>query len=1351
MDKKFSLPSVVSVETEPHTYIGGGFPQEKRKEYESYAVENPRSVPNDTRPGRLLDVKIEFLSHQDFSNTNPTPFGRQIKAEVTSPATKIFASGSLTGTLYDPRMGNVPASIMGGSSSHGCITCGGTSGARRDCVGHMGKIMFPGKIFNPYGSLLMYELIDILTCLCLECGKLYHSPEVLRKKHIEKVRPEARIKTIAKWSEPESVVCKSGDGQCKRKKYSKKDSYKEGLVVYKEGGFSNRKTPDEIHNLLTSLDEEVVNLLGFQSVKDFEKYTLVGVIVPEIKMRLPNQTKNGTEPHPFTEKLGVIVGLSNDWANSLLNKRIADELTELKIDYQRVPNISDLRRQEGDLSRELMEKQEDPEAPEAVIEKLQEEIGRVKAAIEFRTKGLGKNISEGVFKRMGDTTEKMTNLYRAVASYFKETGALLQSKGGIIRSGIVAKRADFTGRAVITPNTYGRLDTIDVPELFAKKAGVTDVVTEENIRKYTQMLSQGKISFIETQDRSGKLGRVPVDSVHISQGSCKLRIGDTITRWLMDGDIVIAGREPSLHPGNIMAFYAKIRPFSTIGVPFGVVTPWAADFDGDAAHLSIPQTAQAKLEAEQLMLASRNIVGIRTGSPIIGVIYNALKVWTVATSSRKVFPEWLVNDAIYDMLSEVPEEAHTVYDIDKLKERCSAHGVDYRTGRGLFSVLLPESFNYPAGNNPSKNGIKIYNGVLVAGTITDVDIAANKPGTIVHQLFRIYEDRDEAYRAAALFIHKAYRLADFIGEHFPLTLSPVDCSMEQCGIEKNIFAKETEEIMSKILAMGEEPTNPYEREAYEQEISNLNQDLLKEQDKLYKQVVEQSEPSSARLAKITEQLDQARSNLKKIEEQDEYGQYLTATREISQALRILKIRIKELEDYLQNYTEINPNELEEEQAYFEQLSREIEAIRFDSEELLKTDTTQLKQEESRLEELSRKIDTIESDNRKLLRGNTREAEAIRKQIADLKEERGTSLDKIKKMKEAQQVKNQIYKLETKKAYSDILIKRILKSQFDLTVGQPAKGQLQTFSQVLNAKIDKKIAALREKNDQSSRQEIKMLEEQKWLASLPEEPIEVLEQKFRELKEEFASLNRRLSKLKSDVPDSADYLEKTGELTRQINELHRERGVLVRREKNVDEGMLNQFYLGIKAGTKGTPAEFREMMGMIGRLTIEGMNDVSCGTRCLSGYRVGSKEAGARGFATRSFVEGLSIPEKFNAQKVQRKPQFDAATKTPEAGALERELSLTLGQYFTDSNSLVSHSLNLLQYSAGEDGFHPNYLYPLYGVNVPFDPKILAETINGDCGWRKFEDGKWYHKHELIKEIKVGEKTEMIKETYYVEY
>ena len=70
---------------------------------------------------------------------------------------------------------------------------------------------------------------------------------------------------------------------------------------------------------------------------------------------------------------------------------------------------------------------------------------------------------------------------------------------------------------------------------------------------------------------------------------------------MIDGDVVLFNRQPSLHRLSIMALFAKVMPHRTFRFNECICSPFNADFDGDEMNLHLPQTEEAKAEALVLM------------------------------------------------------------------------------------------------------------------------------------------------------------------------------------------------------------------------------------------------------------------------------------------------------------------------------------------------------------------------------------------------------------------------------------------------------------------------------------------------------------------------------------------------------------------------------------------------------------------------------------------------------------------------------------------------------------------------------------------------------------------------------
>ena len=128
----------------------------------------------------------------------------------------------------------------------------------------------------------------------------------------------------------------------------------------------------------------------------------------------------------------------------------------------------------------------------------------------------------------------------------------LKGKQGRFRGNLSGKRVDFSGRTVISPDPNLRIDEVAVPERVAKVLTYPERVTAHNIEglktavrngcdvhpgaNYVTAGSNGFKKFLKFGNRAG-----------VADG---LRIGDIVERHIIDGDIVLFNRQPSLHKAS---------------------------------------------------------------------------------------------------------------------------------------------------------------------------------------------------------------------------------------------------------------------------------------------------------------------------------------------------------------------------------------------------------------------------------------------------------------------------------------------------------------------------------------------------------------------------------------------------------------------------------------------------------------------------------------------------------------------------------------------------------------------------------------------------------------------------------
>ena len=97
-----------------------------------------------------------------------------------------------------------------------------------------------------------------------------------------------------------------------------------------------------------------------------------------------------------------------------------------------------------------------------------------------------------------------------------------------------------------------------------------------------------------------------------------------VERHLINGDVVLFNRQPSLHKMSMMGHRVKILPFSTFRLNLSVTSPYNADFDGDEMNMHVAQTHETRAEMKELMMVPKNIISPQANKPVIFIVQDTL-------------------------------------------------------------------------------------------------------------------------------------------------------------------------------------------------------------------------------------------------------------------------------------------------------------------------------------------------------------------------------------------------------------------------------------------------------------------------------------------------------------------------------------------------------------------------------------------------------------------------------------------------------------------------------------------------------------------------------------------------------
>ena len=543
-----------------------------------------------------------------------------------------------------------------GVTDHGkiCPTCKQTNLL---CPGHFGHIRLARPVY-------LYQFIDVvqklLVVICLGCSNPYLPDEELE-----------RIGTLAKGVERFDLVREAT-------KHYKTHSLKESRACTHCGARTIAKV-SKIENSVAALqantyDEEAepiplqpeIVLRCFQRITD-EHVTMIGF---NPKFSRPDwMICTVLAVPPLTVRPSVVM---DD------NQRMEDDLTHVLIDIIRQNNIL----------RTKIDKGENADMIDKITELLQFYVA---SYVDNDIKGLPPSADRSGRPR-------------------KTLKSRLGAKTGRVRGNLMGKRVDFSARSVITPDPNIDVDELGVPEEIARNLTFPEIVTSYNRDRLMAAIKNGpdkypgaKNVFKKDEGKAFRLGFVNRD--------LDIQEGDIVHRHLVDGDVVLFNRQPSLHKASMMCHRVRVLPYSTFRLNVSATKPYNADFDGDEMNMHVPQSIAAATELRIIATLLRQIVSPRTCQPIISVFQDTLTGAYRITQPDVTIPEHIA----MNILARSPRAITEFKRMDLPM-----------AGTDVVSHAFPlMNFN---GN------VQIENGKLVKGVLNDGALKKPSKG-VVHAIY----------------------------------------------------------------------------------------------------------------------------------------------------------------------------------------------------------------------------------------------------------------------------------------------------------------------------------------------------------------------------------------------------------------------------------------------------------------------------------------------------------------------------------------------------------------------------------------------------------------------------------------
>ena len=247
------------------------------------------------------------------------------------------------------------------------------------------------------------------------------------------------------------------------------------------------------------------------------------------------------------------------------------------------------------------------------------------------------------------------------------------------------------------------------------------------------------------------------------------RPGVVVERHLIDGDVTIFNRQPSLHRMSMLVHEIRVMEGKTFRFNLADCTPYNADFDGDEMNLHVIQSEEARAEARILMRVQEHIISPRYGGSGIGGIHDHITGAYLLTHGEAFLPM----PVAMDVLSSIGWEG----EIPPSVERNGQTGL---LGNDVFSLLVKGGFTLNFKNRAGEE-VKVSQGD-VSGSIDKRGIGAE----------------DGRLLDAVVQTHGTDRGADFINKMTKMTIAICTAMGFTTGIDDEDLPPEAKEEIVRI-------------------------------------------------------------------------------------------------------------------------------------------------------------------------------------------------------------------------------------------------------------------------------------------------------------------------------------------------------------------------------------------------------------------------------------------------------------------------------------------------------------------------------------------------------------------------
>ena len=283
---------------------------------------------------------------------------------------------------------------------------------------------------------------------------------------------------------------------------------------------------------------------------------------------------------------------------------------------------------------------------------------------------------------------------------------------------------------------------------------------------------------------------------------------------MLDGDIVLFNRQPTLHRMSMMAHVVHVLfTGNTFRINVGVTVPYNADFDGDEMNLHMPQDAMSESELRNLAAVQHQIISPAENSSIVGVFQDSLLgVYQLTRPNIYLTPQDAMN-----LLVKLTDIDVSIFS----KSKVSSFDVLSQMLPPLSIYHKNKAFKDDEDKKTSNNIIEIKNGKWIRGQIDAGSLGAKSNGLIQ----RIFNDFSP--RAASDFIDNIQYIANQYMTmcSFSVGISDLIANQETNDKIAQVIYTKKQDVKNLIdqthLGIFENNTGKTNQEEFETQVNNI--------------------------------------------------------------------------------------------------------------------------------------------------------------------------------------------------------------------------------------------------------------------------------------------------------------------------------------------------------------------------------------------------------------------------------------------------------------------------------------------------------------------------------------------------